>query len=343
MELDNSEDTPRIEIPLAQLSVEDITQVRCTLDETTVQSYQDLMADGQDFPPIKVFNDGQHNWLADGFHRVEAARRLGQERVWAKIRQGNERDALLYGIHANSKHGLPLSDADKWRAVSFMLNDPECAQWSDGRIAGECGVSQPFVSKVRRNMTQNENESTMRLGKDGRAINVAKIGSKSRETYVRDHAPQIIQTALENDNITLKAAYEIAQALQSCSPRTVAVISAFGVSDPEIIPVLDRIARANRETFQVIEATGYVQSSGDSLPLVRATVRDLQRVLEEAQRFHIYESIEQKWEQETLLKDVVAKTTYWNGQLCLVISNPDIEIAEGSQVRLDRVILYSNN
>jgi hypothetical protein len=62
------------------------------------------------------------------------------------------------------------------------------AELSDGAIAQHVGVSQPFVSKVRRSVaaTQNGFVSPARTGLDGRTINTAKIGKTRR----RDpHAP----------------------------------------------------------------------------------------------------------------------------------------------------------
>lgn len=41
------------------------------------------------------------------------------------------------------------TNADKRRAVETLLRDDEWGKWSDNEIARRCGVSQPFVSKLR--------------------------------------------------------------------------------------------------------------------------------------------------------------------------------------------------
>jgi predicted transcriptional regulator len=54
---------------------------------------------------------------------------------------------------------------------------------SDGQIAEYLGVSQPFVSKMRRESTTTQNgfESPARTGRDGRTINTANIGKGHRK------------------------------------------------------------------------------------------------------------------------------------------------------------------
>jgi hypothetical protein len=52
-----------------------------------------------------------------------------------------------------------------------MLADPEWSQCSDGLIAKQCVVTQPFVSRVRRELTQNGYESSSNWKeKEGRMV-----------------------------------------------------------------------------------------------------------------------------------------------------------------------------
>jgi hypothetical protein len=55
-------------------------------------------------------------------------------------RPGTQRDAVLFGIGANSVHGLPRTKAGK-RAVALVLADPEWSQWSDREIGRRCQLS----------------------------------------------------------------------------------------------------------------------------------------------------------------------------------------------------------
>lgn len=140
------------QLRLVDLRVDGGTQPRAELSMERVVEYRDAMKEGAKFPPVTVFYDGYFYWLADGFHRVEAACELEYVKISAEIRQGTQRDAILYSVGANATHGLPRSNADKRRAVERLLNDAEWREWSDREIARVCAVSQPFVTKMRHEL-----------------------------------------------------------------------------------------------------------------------------------------------------------------------------------------------
>lgn len=120
-------------------------QTRVALDENTVAEYAEAMQNRAKFPPVKVFCDGEKFYLADGFHRVEAAARAGFRKVKADMEPGSYAEALKFALKANSEHGLRRTNADKrhclemaWekRRELFGENDPT-ADW----LAEVCGVS----------------------------------------------------------------------------------------------------------------------------------------------------------------------------------------------------------
>lgn len=137
------------------------TQMRAGLNEATVQEYYDTLYTQErvtawPFPPIVVFHDGQDNWLGDGFHRLEAVKRLlkGNQvhEIPADIRAGTRRDAILHAAGANANHGLRRSQADKRRSVETLLRDEEWRQLSDREIARSCNVSADLVGTVRKEL-----------------------------------------------------------------------------------------------------------------------------------------------------------------------------------------------
>lgn len=136
-------------IAIAKLRRDGGTQPRAMLDPSTVESYTDSVREGAKFPPVVVYHDGTHHWLADGFHRVEAHAAAGRPNIEADIRPGTQRDAILFACGANATHGLRRTTDDKRRAVTLLLRDPEWATWSDHEIARRARVSQPFVGKMR--------------------------------------------------------------------------------------------------------------------------------------------------------------------------------------------------
>ena len=120
-------------------------QTRAALNEDTVADYAEAMERGDNFPPVTVFTDGEEYYLADGFHRVEALRRIGRKGVTVELRDGDYKAALLYALKANSTHGLRRTNADKRHALEMAWNAREAlfgGEPSIALLADTCGVSQ---------------------------------------------------------------------------------------------------------------------------------------------------------------------------------------------------------
>jgi len=138
------------------------TQARACLNDDVVAEYAEVLMrageQAQPHPPVVVFFDGEHYWLADGFHRLAAHRKAGRKQILAEVRQGTRRDAILHAAGANAQHGLRRSNDDKRVAVMRLLTDDEWSKWSDLEISRRCGVSDRFVNKVRAELSPNRSE-----------------------------------------------------------------------------------------------------------------------------------------------------------------------------------------
>ncbi len=169
------------------------TQPRSTIDFTVVEDYAQAMGGGATLPPATVFYDGTDYWLADGFHRREAHKLLGLAEIECDVRQGTHRDAVLFSVGANAVHGLRRTNEDKRRAVRKLLDDEEWGRWSDNEVARRCGVSQPFVSKLRPKPAHTNNGSKSRTfvhSKTGKPtlMRTEKIGKGSSKSSVAETA-----------------------------------------------------------------------------------------------------------------------------------------------------------
>lgn len=136
-------------LPIDKIKTDDQTQSRAMMDAGTIDEYSEAMLEGAEFPPIDVFFDGSDHWVADGFHRITAARRVGRTEINVTLHEGGLREAILYSVGVNASHGLRRNNSDKRRAVTRLLRDPEWSQWSDREIARRCCVSNRFVSNLR--------------------------------------------------------------------------------------------------------------------------------------------------------------------------------------------------
>lgn len=170
-------------LKLKDIRIDGGTQPRAAICDPTVSDYVEAIGEGVKFPPVTVFNDGKDLWLADGFHRYHATARAGKTVIGAEIHSGTVRDAILFSVGANALHGLRRSNADKRLAVETLLNDEEWKAKSDNWIAQKCGVSQPFVSSIRGELTYNGYKSPeVREDISGRKINTENIGRKPEPT-----------------------------------------------------------------------------------------------------------------------------------------------------------------
>lgn len=108
------------------------------------------MKAGTTFPPVVIFQDDDAYYLADGFHRYEAARLCGLDSIDVEVRtslcvdgveETGRRAALLYSSGANDRHGLRRSNVDKRKAVETQLIDVKWNSRSDRWIARAANVS----------------------------------------------------------------------------------------------------------------------------------------------------------------------------------------------------------
>lgn len=155
----------------------DGTQSRATINEETVNDYAGLwLSDVPPFPPIKVFHDGKQHWLADGAHRILAAKRAKRGSIIAEVEKGTQRDALLYSLGANQNHGLRRTNEDKRHLVRVFLNDSEWVKWSDRKIADHAGVGHQLVAEIRRQVGESPTSPTSkaREGRDGKKYPMPK-------------------------------------------------------------------------------------------------------------------------------------------------------------------------
>ena len=119
-------------------------QTRAGTDADTIRTYAEAMADGAQFPDVTVFTDGETYWLADGFHRVLAAKSNGKTAISADVRKGTEDDAVVFGGTANNKQGKRPTMADVQHFLSMVWERREAifgGTPTGGNLAERCGVS----------------------------------------------------------------------------------------------------------------------------------------------------------------------------------------------------------
>ena len=188
-------------------------QTRAGTDVDTINNYAESMADGASFPDVTVFTDGKHNWLADGFHRVMAAKQNGKTSISADIRKGTADDAVVFGGTANNKQGKRPTRADVQHFLSMVWERREAVFGgtpTGGNLAERCGVSRatgerfvmeklkempkapvrPTASKIQSKMPARP---THLVGANGRAYPVRPTPPAPKKVEAQP-APKVAET-----------------------------------------------------------------------------------------------------------------------------------------------------
>lgn len=153
------------EVPVDDLILDPRLNLRDRLDQDTVERYMDAW---DRLPPVTVYEVEGRWLLADGVHRHAAAVTLGKRNIKAEVIKGSFDEALDFVAGANLHHGLPLTRAERRRAIEVKLRLHH--EWSDRHLAEDLGVGRELVAKIRRQLMDASQIPTggIRIGSDGK-------------------------------------------------------------------------------------------------------------------------------------------------------------------------------
>lgn len=160
------------------------TQPRERIDQGLVNDYADILGH---LPPVIVFFDGSQYWLGDGFHRLRAHVQAGRKHIEAEVIQGDQREAILFSVGANARHGWRRSREDARRAVWTLLADPEWTRWSNMEIARTCAVSEYLVRVMRHEieLAAREERERQRAKEEGSSSIKSKMDTPEQAPQTR--------------------------------------------------------------------------------------------------------------------------------------------------------------
>lgn len=167
------------------------TQSRAEINQAVVDQYAEAIKDGADFPPVRVFHDGNFYYLADGFHRYFAHLKAERAGIKAEVVNGTLRDAILYSFSANALHGLQRNIHDKRKIVTAMLEDFEWRAWSDREIARLCHVSHTFVANMRESMNVKDDDTRKYKTSTGKVAERKTVNERkpAKEPVLKEKEP----------------------------------------------------------------------------------------------------------------------------------------------------------
>jgi hypothetical protein len=233
------------------------TQSREEINQAVVDEYASNMEDGSVFPAVVAFFDGVHYWLGDGFHRYFATKKIGRGSIETDVRNGTNRDAFVYSLSANSKHGLRRSNADKRKSVRRALDDFELQDWSNAEIARVCDVSAGMVAAMRGNTAPEVRKFKMADGTIAEK-KVGHLGKKvapepAAEVPVTDngneHDEMVAELVAENERINDRLAVAAMQGTEEEKSLAIETIDSLR-EEVRVLKIELAAVKKSRDQFQ---------------------------------------------------------------------------------------------
>jgi len=132
-----------VKVKLSKLIIDPIIQIRSQNHESTIQRYMEAF---EKLPAVDIVDCPEGLLLADGFHRVAAAERLGQDEIEAKITKGTRENALEIAVINNTKNADPLSPEERDNGIRRLRQiHPD---WTLRQIGEAMSICQMTVKRV---------------------------------------------------------------------------------------------------------------------------------------------------------------------------------------------------
>ena len=245
---------------IAALVLDPRLQSRVEINEDTVAEYAIDIEAGDQFPPVIVFFDSTHFYLADGYHRYYGHKRAGKVSIRCEVINGTIRDAIYYSTAVNAKHGMRRSYADRRKAVMTLLEDFEWSLKSNTEIARHVGVSISFVSNLRNTSgkmpdkvqyTTPSGETKTKAKASGRPAKVKENEPEAEkpETAFDPHGELIETLTKENAELAQRLAVSAMEATedekQSANELITDLTEKLRIAEIEIVSL-----KGSRDRFQ---------------------------------------------------------------------------------------------
>ena len=150
------------------LNIDDIVvdygfNLRNKLDKQIISEYKERL---DYMPPVIVYETERGYILVDGFHRLAAAKQDGRNKINAEVKQGSVNDSLAHACIANLRHGKPLENDERQRAIKLYIKLN--VNNSNRMLAEAVGCSEATIRRYRSDMEHvgEIEKAEKRVGKD---------------------------------------------------------------------------------------------------------------------------------------------------------------------------------
>ena len=275
-----------LELPVDDIVLEADLNLRDRIDNEAVERYAEAW---DRVPPVTVFEVEGRWLLADGFHRHAAALNRNKRAIRAEVRPGTFADALDFAAGANLAHGLPLTRAERRRAVEVKLRlHPD---WSDRRHAEGLGVGRETVGRVRRQLVDAGQipPDVARVGADGKTYTAGlprdpnerlpqgpaiaqRDDPRDRGGREADRAPW--DDATDPLPVADRPEGEVGPPPRGLSDRRAALADPVGSAAPTVDEMLGLMAGQVMEVVEWSRAEGFADAYRGASPAARVRFQD---------------------------------------------------------------------
>ena len=92
-------------IPIKDIICDQEIMARDHISQDYVDELVEDLNSNAVLPPVDLLHDGKRYYAADGYHRIEAYKKVGTTEIEAMVHKGDKWDAFLFASKANLKHG----------------------------------------------------------------------------------------------------------------------------------------------------------------------------------------------------------------------------------------------
>ncbi|MFF1795759.1 ParB N-terminal domain-containing protein [Kitasatospora sp. NPDC058263] len=170
-----------------------------------------LAQSGTAFDPILVHRATRR--VVDGMHRLRAAAMRGERQIRVRYLDGPEEEIFIRSVEANVAHGLPLTLGDRRAAATRILATHP--GWSDRAIARTTGLSPKTVGAIRRRSSEENPQSSARVGQDGRIRPVDPVeGRRAAVALLTERPEATLREISQAVGISSSTAHEVRRLLR---------------------------------------------------------------------------------------------------------------------------------
>jgi hypothetical protein len=166
------------------------TQHRILIDPAIVSEYADLMRAGVVFPPVRVWGDGNHLWLSDGFQRIVAGKEAGFTEILAQVFHGNLDDARWDSYAVNATHGMRRTPEETKRIVRLAIEHPNASHLSNVELAKHLHLPEATLRRWRKKLSSSPAEDAVRTVKRGEVTYKLKTREIGKNPSARNDKPR---------------------------------------------------------------------------------------------------------------------------------------------------------